>query len=101
MQDLLLLLLPHLSPVDSVSLFQICLTQQVLGSKDNGIQKRGYKILAKLVESGKVPVEAESLLRNLDELSDGLSAAAKKVCQCRVIPADIHYYRIDSIFWWQ
>lgn len=78
-QDILILLLPHLAPSDGTALFQLCLSSEVLGCKDNGVQKRGYKILAKLVEGGKVPVDAEPVLRQLDQLVDGLTPAAKKV----------------------
>ncbi|KAJ8514385.1 hypothetical protein ONZ45_g8057 [Pleurotus djamor] len=77
-QDIILLLLPFLSAQDSSALFSICLSTSVLGSKDNGIQKRGYKILAKLVESQKFPVDAEDVLRKLDSATDGLIPAAKK-----------------------
>ncbi|KAF5380415.1 hypothetical protein D9615_004614 [Tricholomella constricta] len=77
-QDILILLLPHLSAADATVLFDLCLAADVLGGKDNGVQKRGYKILTKLVESGKINVDAEAIIRRLDELSDGLTAAAKK-----------------------
>ncbi|EGO00192.1 hypothetical protein SERLA73DRAFT_122251 [Serpula lacrymans var. lacrymans S7.3] len=77
-QDLLILLLPHLSEVDATSLFQTCLSKDILSNKDNGVQKRGYKTLAKLLSSGKVPVEVQSTLSRLDELAEGLLAAAKK-----------------------
>lgn len=78
-QDILILLLPHLSIPDATALFQLCLSAEVLGGKDNGVQKRGYKILTKLVESGKVTINAETTLLQLDELMDGLAPAAKKV----------------------
>lgn len=78
-QDILILLLPNLSAVDSQSLFDLMLTSEVLSSKDNGVQKRGYKILAKVVESGKIAVDSEAILRKLDDLTDGLNPAAKKV----------------------
>lgn len=78
-QDILILLLPHLSSADATALFQLCLAPQILGGKDNGVQKRGYKILTKLVEGGRVPLDAEAIIRQLDELSDGLAPAAKKV----------------------
>lgn len=78
-QDILILLLPYLSSTDATALFQLCLSAEVLGGKDNGVQKRGYKILAKLVESGKITVDAETVLHTLDELADGLAPAAKKV----------------------
>ncbi|KAF8070663.1 armadillo-type protein [Lyophyllum atratum] len=77
-QDILILLLPYLSSADATALFNICLTAEVLGGKDNGVQKRGYKILTKLAESQKVALDAEPIIRQLDELSDGLAAAAKK-----------------------
>jgi hypothetical protein len=79
MQDLTLILLPYLTPTDAFKLFELCLTEQVLCSKDNGIQKRGYKVLAKLVESGKISFTVENVFNELDKLVDGLSSAAKKV----------------------
>ncbi|KAG6830460.1 hypothetical protein H0H92_000613 [Tricholoma furcatifolium] len=77
-QDILILLLPYLSSADASTLFNFCLSAEVLGGKDNGVQKRGYKTLTKLVESGKFAVDAEAVIRQLDELSDSLTAAAKK-----------------------
>ena len=77
-QDILILLLPYLSSTDASALFEMCLSGDILGSKDNGVQKRGYKILAKLAESGKVDVNPEEVLGKLDELAEGLSSAAKK-----------------------
>ncbi|KZT72213.1 NUC173-domain-containing protein [Daedalea quercina L-15889] len=77
-QDLLVLVLPYLSSVDATALFELCLKSEVLESKDNGVQKRGYKILAKLVEGGKATVDAEVVLQRLDSVVDGLAAAAKK-----------------------
>ncbi|RDB25177.1 Ribosomal RNA-processing protein 12 [Hypsizygus marmoreus] len=77
-QDILILLLPYLSATDATALFQLCMTPEVLGGKDNGVQKRGYKILTKTVESGKISLDAEAVIRRLEELSDGLSPAAKK-----------------------
>lgn len=77
-QDLLVTLLPYLSSADASALFKLCLWPEVLNHSDNGVQKRGYKILGKLVESGRVSVEPEEVLKRLDELADGLLAAAKK-----------------------
>lgn len=68
-----------MSAEDSQALFELCLTPEVLSGKDNGIQKRGYKILSKVVESGKVAPKSEDVLKRLDELVDGLLPAAKKV----------------------
>ncbi|OCH84676.1 NUC173-domain-containing protein [Obba rivulosa] len=78
MQDLLVLVLPYLSATDATALFHLCLQSNVLESKDNGVQKRGYKILAKLAESGKVAIDVESVLKGLESIVDGLAPAAKK-----------------------
>ncbi|KAJ4483189.1 armadillo-type protein [Lentinula aciculospora] len=76
--DLLLLLLPYLSSSDMTALFQICLSQEVLCAKDNAIQKRVYKTLTKLAESGKITVDSEAVLKELDAISERLTSAAKK-----------------------
>ncbi len=78
-QDILILILPSLSNQDASGLFDIILSKEVLANHDNGVQKRGYKILAKLVEIGKLVLDVEPVLERLDELSDGLVPAAKKV----------------------
>jgi len=78
-QDILVLLIPNISAADSRLLFNLSLSSEVLSCKDNGVQKRGYKILSKLVESGKLPVDAEEILKKLDDMTDGLTPAAKKV----------------------
>ncbi|KAF6760152.1 ribosomal RNA-processing protein 12 [Ephemerocybe angulata] len=77
-QDILILLLPYMSASDAGSLFELCMAPEVLSGKDNGIQKRGYKVLAKLVEGGKIAPSSEEVLKRLDELVDGLLPAAKK-----------------------
>ncbi|KAF9482107.1 NUC173-domain-containing protein [Pholiota conissans] len=77
-QDILVLLLPTLPKADSQTLFELCLSPEVLSSKDNGVQKRGYKILSKLVDGGKVTVNAEVVIRSLDEMTENLAPAAKK-----------------------
>ncbi|KAF7306090.1 rRNA processing protein [Mycena chlorophos] len=77
-QDLILLLLPYLASSDAQQLFQLCLSTTVLCAKDNGVQKRGYKILARLVETQKVSIDVEPVLKQLDELLEGITPAAKK-----------------------
>jgi ribosomal RNA-processing protein 12 len=77
--DILVILLPYLSIQDASELFNAVLSEEVLVNPDNGVQKRGYKILARLVKGGKVSIDAELLIKRLDELSDRLSPAAKKV----------------------
>ncbi|GJE94485.1 NUC173 domain-containing protein [Phanerochaete sordida] len=76
--DLLVLMLPYLPANEAQALFDNCLSQAILESSDNAAQKRGYKILTKLVESGKVTVDAQATLEKLDTFLDGLSSAAKK-----------------------
>lgn len=78
MQDLLIILLPFLDMSDIASLFRVCLAEEVLSCKDNGVQKRGYKLLAKSIRSGKLQVDVLETLRTLDSFVTGLSPAAKK-----------------------
>ena len=78
MQDLLIILLPFLDMSDIASLFRVCLAEEVLSCKDNGVQKRGYKLLAKSIRSGKLQVDVLETLRRLDSFVTGLSPAAKK-----------------------
>lgn len=77
--DILVVTLPYLSLADSTSLFDLCLQSNILESKDNAAQKRGYKILTRLVESQKIPIDVQATLQKLEKLVDGLTAAAKKV----------------------
>lgn len=77
--DILVLALPFLSAADSTALFELCLQADILESKDNAVQKRGYKILTRLVEGDKIPVDAQTTFQRLEKLADGLAAAAKKV----------------------
>lgn len=77
-QDLLVLLLPCLEAKEMSSLAQICVSNEVLCCKDNGVQKRGYKILAKVLSSGKVQIDTLATLQQLDSVTTGLSPAAKK-----------------------
>ncbi|KAI6121709.1 armadillo-type protein [Pisolithus sp. B1] len=77
-QDLFLLLLPFLDTSDITSLFRVCLTEEVLACRDNGVQKRGYKLLGKSVASGKLQVDVLGTLRQLDSFMVGLSPAAKR-----------------------
>jgi ribosomal RNA-processing protein 12 len=79
MQDILLLLIPYLTSADAATLFQLSFTPHVLGNSDNGVQKRGYRTLARLIDSGKVTINAESTIQKLNEVSYVLSASAKKV----------------------
>ena len=77
-QDLLILLLPCLESQEMMSLVQICMTDEVLCCRDNGVQKRGYKILAKVLSSGKAQTDTLATIQQLDSFTTGLSPAAKK-----------------------
>ncbi|KAJ3561831.1 hypothetical protein NP233_g9958 [Leucocoprinus birnbaumii] len=77
-QDILILLLPYLSRNDAKELFDMCLSPAVLSGKDNGVQKRGYKILTRLIEAQKIDLDMLLVLQKLDELLEGLTPAAKK-----------------------
>jgi len=79
-QDLLQILLPYLGDKDAQTLFELSMMGDVLENKDTGVQKRGYKILGKLVDSGKIEVTPENFIQQLEGRVDGVSAAAKKVC---------------------
>lgn len=84
-QDLLQILLPFLGDDDSQTLFELSCAEGVLENKDTGVQKRGYKILSKLVDGGKVQVAPGDFIQQLEGKADGVSAAAKKVCSTRFI----------------
>ncbi|KAH7108388.1 NUC173-domain-containing protein [Auriculariales sp. MPI-PUGE-AT-0066] len=77
-EDLLLLLLSHLSPVDSNALFSICISADMLGHWDGGVQKRCYRILARLVEIGRATIDSETALKQLLDQSQSVAPAAKK-----------------------
>ncbi|KZS98276.1 NUC173-domain-containing protein [Sistotremastrum niveocremeum HHB9708] len=80
-QDILLLLLPHLPAKEAASLFDLCLTPEILASKDAGVQKRGYRIVAKLMDSGKVTLDGtrvENSFKLLIEATEKVGAAAKR-----------------------
>ncbi|KAI0051816.1 NUC173-domain-containing protein [Auriscalpium vulgare] len=79
-QDILLLVLPYLVPTDAAALFELSMSQEVLTNHDNGVQKRGYKTLCRLVESGKLGVafDIEGVIKRLDAATEGIASAAKK-----------------------
>lgn len=101
--DIVVLLLPYISEPDAQTLFDLLLSPEVLSGPDAGVQKRGYKILTRLIELEKLPsssadgnnrVDSEKTLGKLDELSDGLSGGAKKDrftllgAMVKLLPAD-------------
>ena len=81
-QDLLLLLLPWLPSGECEELWRLCVSTAVIGNADAGVQKRGYRILSKLVQGGKLVgvLDAETTLQRLIERADNVGAAARRVC---------------------
>ncbi|KAI0341904.1 ribosomal RNA-processing protein 12 [Trametopsis cervina] len=95
--DLLVLVLPYLSPSDGSALFDICLASDITESRDNAVQKRGYKILGKLLECDKVSPDPQTVLQKMDTVLSGLAAAAKKdrfvllsLLVARIPPTSMH-----------
>ncbi|TFK68676.1 NUC173-domain-containing protein [Pluteus cervinus] len=76
--DILHLLLPQLSVANATELFQVCLLNEVLGSSDGGMQKRGYKILTRLLQQSKLTIDPLAVFKDLDTMADRLLPAAKK-----------------------
>jgi ribosomal RNA-processing protein 12 len=77
-QDLILLLVPYLESDDAEKLFTSILSLDVLILKDNGVQKRAYKTLAKIAEKSSFNIDVTQTIQKLDAFSDGLMSAAKK-----------------------
>lgn len=78
LQDILVVLVPHLSEKDAQLIFTLCLSPELLKSNDNGVQKRAYKVLTKLVQSGKLQLDVEKLFAQMDEVAEDALPAAKK-----------------------
>ena len=78
MQDILVILVPHLSQEDARTVFDLCLAPDVLRIQDTGVQKRAYKLLSKIQLTGKVDVDTEALFAKMDEVSEDTLSAAKK-----------------------
>ncbi len=51
---------------------------ELLKSGDNGVQKRVYKLLTKLVQGGKLHVDVEQLFAQMDGVAEDALPAAKK-----------------------
>lgn len=78
-EDLLLLLLPYLSKTDGNALFAICISPEMLGHWDGGVQKRCYRLLARLVEGGRATIDAEAAMKQLLDQAQSVAPAAKRV----------------------
>lgn len=80
-QDLLILVLPRLPQPECKELWDLCSSSAVMGHPESGVQKRGYRILMKLFESGSLTgvLNVEDVITNLTSSSDAVSTPAKRV----------------------
>ncbi|KDN35834.1 hypothetical protein RSAG8_11268, partial [Rhizoctonia solani AG-8 WAC10335] len=84
---LLILLVPHLSPTDSTKLFTIVFAENVISNADGTVQKKAYRILARLVERGIVDglqegagknAKVESVLSRCAKITSNVNVSAKR-----------------------
>ena len=80
-QDLLVLLIPFLPLVECEELWGLCASTAVIGNADAGVQKRGYRVLSKLVQGEilSAVLNGEAVLQQLSE-GVNVGAAARRVC---------------------
>ncbi|KAJ1300373.1 hypothetical protein OPQ81_005192 [Rhizoctonia solani] len=85
--DLLVLLVPHLSSTDGTKLFTIVFADHVISNADGTVQKKAYRILARLVERGIVDglqegggknAKVESVLSRCVEITSSVNVSAKR-----------------------
>ncbi|CUA76354.1 Ribosomal RNA-processing protein 12 [Saccharomyces cerevisiae S288c] [Rhizoctonia solani] len=85
--DLLILLVPHLSATDGTRLFTIVFAENVISNADGTVQKKAYRILARLVERGVVDglqeadgknLKVESVLSRCVEITSSVNVSAKR-----------------------
>ncbi|GJJ06213.1 hypothetical protein Clacol_000403 [Clathrus columnatus] len=79
-QDLLILILPTLPRAECKELWDLCLSGVVIGHSESGVQKRGYRILTKLIEAGRLTsvLDVEDVITKLTSSSDTVTAPAKR-----------------------
>ncbi|CAE7160736.1 unnamed protein product [Rhizoctonia solani] len=85
--DLLILLVPHLSSTDGTKLFTTTFADNVISNADGTVQKKAYRILARLVERGVVSglqegsgknAKVESVLSRCAEITSSANVSAKR-----------------------
>lgn len=84
MLDLLIILIPHLPATTAVSLFNAASTGNLIENNDAAIQKKCYRILTKLIESGKAApaLQGEAVdqfVNKLADLSANVGVGAQRV----------------------
>ncbi|KZT59521.1 NUC173-domain-containing protein [Calocera cornea HHB12733] len=81
MLDLLILFVPHLPTKQANSLLWMVASPEFLGNKDASIQKKAYRLLARLAQSGKVLKDGDGtdrLLTLVSESSPAIATGAKR-----------------------
>lgn len=82
MLDLLILLVPFLPKESAQALFAHATGEKLIGSDDPAVQKKSYRVLARLIETKKVLVGGEGIEAFVKRLADGgevVAAAARRV----------------------
>ena len=82
MMDLLIILVPFLPKESAKALFAHAAGERLIGSDDPAVQKKSYRVLARLIEGGKVLVGGKGLEEFVARLADGgevVAAAARRV----------------------
>jgi ribosomal RNA-processing protein 12 len=86
MLDLLILLVPFLPKESAQALFAHATGETLIGSDDPAVQKKSYRVLARLIETKKVLVGGEGIEPFVKRLVDGsevVAAAARRVSRGR------------------
>lgn len=81
MLDLLIILVPFLPATSAKALFGHAAGEKLIGSEDPAVQKKSYRVLARLIETGKVLCDGEGIEEFVTRLADGgevVAAAARR-----------------------
>lgn len=87
MLDLLIIFVPYLSITQTTALFTATTSATMLEHHDATVQKKSYRVLKRLLESGKLGIAAqgdklEVFVQKLGEVGGGVGPGAQRVC-CR------------------
>lgn len=84
MLDLLIILVPHLPVADALKLFAATQTSTLLEHNDATVQKKSYRILARLIDSGKVAAalqgeSVDTFVKRVEEVGPNVGPGAQRV----------------------
>lgn len=82
MLDLLIIFVPYLPPAQSTSLFNATATPAMLTHPDATVQKKSYRLLKRLLEGGKMTLQAKQLeqfVEKLNTVGGGVGPGAQRV----------------------